>query len=108
MSESAMLELRTHEVSPESNSTSTRDSRTHHPIPATYAKDDMELWNPSSRYVDYLSEDWQEEDIWLSWKHIVSKRTIYDNSARLENASWRAWAKSKYRLKTMLPEALNW
>jgi hypothetical protein len=61
-----------------------------------------------SRYVDYLSHDWKEEDIWSSWKHIVSKGELYDNSLRLENAAWRAWTKSKYQLKAVPPENLHW
>jgi len=39
---------------------------------------------------------------------VVSRRDRYSNSVRLENASWRTWAKSKYRLRTVLPETLNW
>ena len=41
-----------------------------------------------SRHVDYLSHDWREEDIWSLWKLIVSRRGDYNNSARLEHASW--------------------
>lgn len=72
------------------------------------AEDDTAVHSQPSRHVDYLSHDWKEEDIWASWRHIVSKRKIYGNSVRLENASWRTWAKSKYRLKTVSPETLNW
>lgn len=72
------------------------------------AGDDSAIESEPTRHVDYLSHNWKEEDIWASWRHIVSKRTAYANSPRLENASWRTWAKSKYRLKTILPETLNW
>ncbi|PVH69731.1 hypothetical protein DL98DRAFT_522027, partial [Cadophora sp. DSE1049] len=61
-----------------------------------------------SRHVDYLCHDWKEEDIWSSWKHVVSKRKANSNSARLENALWRTWTKSRYRLKTVPPETLDW
>ena len=62
-----------------------------------------------SRQVDYLSHDWQESDIWSSWRYIRKERADYPhNAARLENASWRTWAKSKYKLKTITPETLNW
>jgi hypothetical protein len=61
-----------------------------------------------SRHVDYLSHIWREEDIWVSWKLIVSKRHRYENSMRLENASWRAWKQLKDKLKTVSPESLNW
>jgi len=72
------------------------------------AGDDTAIETEPTRHVDYLSHNWKEEDIWASWRHIVTKRTVYANSPRLENASWRTWAKSKYRLKTVSPEALNW
>jgi hypothetical protein len=95
-------------VSPASNSTSTNVSRPGTPDPSITAEDDTAVRNEPSRHVDYLSHDWKEEDIWSSWRHIVSKRKVYGNSARLENASWRTWTKSKYRLKTVSPETLNW
>lgn len=72
------------------------------------AGDDSAIESEPTRHVDYLSHNWKEEDIWSSWRHIVSKRNVYSNGARLENASWRTWAKSKYRLKTVSPEKLNW
>lgn len=72
------------------------------------AGDDTAIENEPTRHVDYLSHNWKEEDIWASWRHIVAKRKTYSNSPRLENASWRTWAKSKYQLKTVSPETLNW
>ena len=72
------------------------------------AGDDLAIKIEPTRHVDYLSHNWKEEDIWASWRHIVAKRKAYSNSQRLENASWRTWAKSKYRLKTVSPETLNW
>ncbi len=72
------------------------------------AEDDIALKAQPSRQVDYLSHNWREEDIWSSWKHIVSRRGDYSNSARLENASWRTWMKSKNKLSTVSPETLNW
>lgn len=70
--------------------------------------DDTAIQAQPSRQVDYLSHDWREEDIWSSWKHIVSRRKVYGERSRLENASWRTWAKQKHRLKTVSPETLNW
>ncbi|KAL8920724.1 MAG: hypothetical protein Q9172_004376 [Xanthocarpia lactea] len=70
--------------------------------------DDMDIQREPTRHVDYLSHNWKEEDIWSSWRHVVAKRKAYTNSTRLENASWRTWTKSKYRLKTVSPETLNW
>ena len=72
------------------------------------AGDDTAIENEPTRHVDYLSHNWKEEDIWASWRHIVAKRKVYSNGARLENASWRTWAKSKHQLKTVSPETLNW
>lgn len=70
--------------------------------------DDTALGIQPTRHVDYLSHDWREEDIWSSWKHIVSNREDLNNAARLENASWRTWIKAKNKLKTVSPETLNW
>ncbi|KAH8820363.1 protein phosphatase-like protein type 1 complex subunit Hex2/Reg1 [Xylogone sp. PMI_703] len=95
-------------ISPTSNSTSTNVSRPESPVPIEHAEDDTAVRIPPSKHVDYLSHNWKEEDIWSSWKHIVSKRKTYNNSARLENASWRTWMKSKNKLKTVSPETLNW
>jgi len=70
--------------------------------------DDQAIEDQPTRHVDYLSHDWKEEDIWSSWRYIVARRNVYNNSVRLENASWRTWTKAKYKLKTVSPEALNW
>ena len=72
------------------------------------AGDDSVVESEPTRHVDYLSHAWNEEDIWSSWRHIVAKRECYENWPRLENASWRTWAKSKHQLKTISPETLNW
>jgi hypothetical protein len=72
------------------------------------AEDDIAVRAQPSRHVDYLSHNWREEDIWSSWKLIVSRRGDYNNSARLENASWRTWMKSKNKLNTVSAETLNW
>jgi Fungal protein of unknown function (DUF1752) len=72
------------------------------------AEDDTSVKQEPSRHVDYLSHDWKEEDIWSSWRHIVSHRKIYGEKSRLENASWRTWAKQKDNLKTVHPQNLNW
>lgn len=79
------------------------------PEPIIYsALDDNTIKPEPTRHVDYLSHEWKEEEIWASWRYMVSKRDVYQNSARLENASWRTWAKCKYKLKTVSPEKLNW
>lgn len=76
--------------------------------PLYIAFDDNTIRHEPSRHVDYLSHNWKEEDIWSSWRYMIGKRNVYQNSARLENASWRTWAKAKYGLKTLPPEKLNW
>lgn len=72
------------------------------------AGDDTAIKSEPSRHVDYLSHNWREEDIWSSWRYVVVNRKVYGNGWRLENASWRTWAKSRSRLRTIPPETLNW
>ena len=95
-------------VSPTSKNTLTRVPRPVSPDPIKYAKDDTAVQTQPSRHVDYFSHNWKEEDIWSSWKLIVSKRKAYNNCARLENVSWRTWIKLKNKLKTVPPETLDW
>ncbi|KAL0253399.1 protein phosphatase regulator [Diplodia seriata] len=71
-------------------------------------RDDLSLRSDPSRHIDYLSQDWQEDDISSSWRHITVNRKEYGQVSRLENASWRAWAKSRFQLATVSPETLNW
>lgn len=70
--------------------------------------DDFSAKPEPSRHVDYLSHEWVEEDIWSSWRYIISKRSYYGERSREENASWRTWAKQKYKLRTIPPGSLNW
>ncbi|KAJ6035806.1 hypothetical protein N7540_000085 [Penicillium herquei] len=74
----------------------------------TPAADDTSVEDEPSRHVDYLSHDWREEDIWSSWRYVTARRNDYSNGVRLENASWRTWAKAKNNLGTISPETLNW
>ncbi|KAJ5212744.1 uncharacterized protein N7498_004390 [Penicillium cinerascens] len=74
----------------------------------TPAADDTSVEEEPSRHVDYLSHEWREEDIWASWRYVTSRRSDYSNGVRLENASWRTWAKAKHHLGTISPETLNW
>ncbi|KAF9633658.1 hypothetical protein BFW01_g4552 [Lasiodiplodia theobromae] len=85
---------------------STNTSSTPEPLPVS--EDDSAIKPEPTRHVDYLSHDWREEDIWSSWRHITTNRKTYGQRSRLENASWRTWAKAKYRLRTVSPETLNW
>lgn len=83
-------------------------SNTSTPEPLPVAEDDTAIKPEPTRHVDYLSHEWREEDIWSSWRHITTNRKTYGERSRLENASWRTWAKAKYRLRTVSPETLNW
>lgn len=98
-------------MAPIGSTTDSQSEPTTDSDPGTYlpaVSDDTAVRNEPSRQVNYLSHDWKEEDIWASWKHISSRRKVYGERSRLENASWRTWAKQKYRLKTVSPETLNW
>ncbi|EDU50920.1 conserved hypothetical protein [Pyrenophora tritici-repentis Pt-1C-BFP] len=78
------------------------------PDPHPISEDDTAVRKEPSHHVDYLSYEWREEDIWSSWRHIVEHRSVYGERSRLENASWRTWAKAQFKLKTVSPETLNW
>lgn len=104
-------ERKERQVTDDSSSTSTTTAST----PAVgksrpkKAQDDHEIEHEPTRHVDYLSHDWeQHEDIWSSWSWIAARRRKIANWERLENASWRTWTKTKYNLKTISPESLNW
>ncbi|KAG8695166.1 hypothetical protein FRC09_009356 [Ceratobasidium sp. 395] len=58
--------------------------------------------------VDYLSHNWQEEDVWKSWRSMTRHKHEIANGVRLENASWRTWWKQRNKLRTISPETLNW
>ena len=50
---------------------------------AEHAEDDTAVKQRPTHHVDYLSHDWREEDIWSSWRYIVSKRGEYTNGPHL-------------------------
>lgn len=70
--------------------------------------DDSSLSTLPRAQVDYLSHDWQEEDVWKSWRNMTRQKNEIANGMRLENASWRTWWKKRNKLKTVSPEKLNW
>ncbi|PQE18731.1 phosphatase type 1 complex subunit Hex2 Reg1 protein [Rutstroemia sp. NJR-2017a BBW] len=78
------------------------------PCDITETVDDTAVQVQPSHHVDYLAHDWPEEDLWASWKYVQSNRSAYENSRRLENASWRCWAKKRSNLKTIAPETVDW
>ncbi|WFD07898.1 protein phosphatase regulator [Malassezia vespertilionis] len=76
---------------------------------STPAPDDAQIVSKMPEIcVDYLSHEWKDEDVWNSWKAMTKKKNEISNGVRLENASWRTWAKQRGRLKTISPETLNW
>lgn len=59
--------------------------------------------------IDYLGNGWSnEDDIAASWKFMTKQKNDLINGLRLENASWRNWAKQRHNLKTVSPKTLNW
>ncbi|KAJ5160655.1 uncharacterized protein N7482_007659 [Penicillium canariense] len=98
------------ELEPDTVSDASADGATHPPAWCyhTPAADDSSVEEEPSRHVDYLSHEWREEDIWASWRYVTARKGSYSNGVRLENASWRTWAKAKHNLGTISPETLNW
>ncbi|KAF9446899.1 hypothetical protein P691DRAFT_824153 [Macrolepiota fuliginosa MF-IS2] len=77
-------------------------------VNANAIPDDNVLTTMPQGQVDYLSHDWQEEDVWRSWRNMTRQKNEITNGIRLENASWRTWWKQRNKLKTVSPETLNW
>lgn len=73
------------------DSQSTESSRTSSPSPtlAIQPVDDINLQSDPDRHVDYLSHEWSENDIWVSWRQVTKQKAFLQSGARLENASWR-------------------
>ena len=90
------------------NTPSPKTSRPKWACQSSSTEDDMAAKREPTAHVDYLSHSWAEEDIWASWRYIVTKRKVYGNSIRLENAVWRSWTKSKNKFQTIAPGQLNW
>jgi predicted component of viral defense system (DUF524 family) len=57
--------------------------------------------------VDYLSYKFDEMDLAASWRVLTKQKLTIVNGIRLENASWRTWAKQRNNLKTISPYTLN-
>jgi hypothetical protein len=93
---------------PVSTTSPTQPPRSAASYQSSSTEDDTAVRSEPTAHVDYLSHSWAEEDIWASWRYVVSKRKVYANGIRLENAVWRSWSKSKYQSKTIAPGQLNW
>lgn len=68
------------------------------PLAASIIVDDTMISQEPSRYVDYLSHRWREEDIWASWRFIVSQRSVYGPQSRLEHASSRRRSRTNHEV----------
>lgn len=58
--------------------------------------------------VDYLTHNWTDEDLASSWRVVSRHSNVSSNCSRLENASWRIWAKRRNNIPTLNPAELNW
>jgi len=72
------------------------------------AKDDSDAYLHPSKCVDYFSHQWSLEDMSTSWRHVRTREKSCKNAERLENASWRSWAKMCFGLTTVPPQTVNW
>jgi Fungal protein of unknown function (DUF1752) len=77
-------------------------------VAANSIPDDSSLSTLPRGQVDYLSHNWEEEDVWRSWRNMTRQKNEIANGVRLENASWRTWWKQRNGLGTVTPETLNW
>ncbi|KAG6877423.1 hypothetical protein C0993_007591 [Termitomyces sp. T159_Od127] len=77
-------------------------------VAANSVPDDSSVATLPRAQVDYLSHNWEEEDVWRSWRNMTRQKNEIANGVRLENASWRTWWKQRNGLGTVTPETLNW
>ncbi|KAG6878271.1 hypothetical protein C0992_008329 [Termitomyces sp. T32_za158] len=77
-------------------------------VAANSITDDSSVATLPRAQVDYLSHNWEEEDVWRSWRNMTRQKNEIANGVRLENASWRTWWKQRNGLGTVTPETLNW
>lgn len=68
--------------------------------------DDSDIRPEVTDHVDYLSYEWDMEDLHANWKHISAQKDL--RSGRVENAAWRTWNKIFLNRSTISPESLNW
>jgi hypothetical protein len=90
-------------VSQASNSISINDQTPGSVVSAEHAEDDTMAQVRPSRYVGYLFHDWKEEDVWSSWKHIVSKGELYDHSAKTGERSLASLDEVEVSVKDRAP-----
>ena len=73
-------------------------------------EDDIRLGDEPVGQVDYFGKAWKEEDIWSTWRYVVSRRRMYvlEEGLRFENASWRSWSKSRFSLPEVGQHVVGW
>ncbi|KAI0220860.1 protein phosphatase regulator, partial [Massospora cicadina] len=72
------------------------------------SNDAVESVTVPSHCVDYLTHNWEDEDLARSWRAVARQHGVGVNCARLENASWRIWCKKRNNIPTLNPAELNW
>lgn len=70
--------------------------------------DDLRVEPEATQNVDYLSFEWEGEDIWATQNYIRRRKAQLGNYRRLENALWRAWAKQEQRLPISSTRSIQW
>ncbi|TPX37979.1 hypothetical protein SmJEL517_g00402 [Synchytrium microbalum] len=63
---------------------------------------------PVAEAVDYLSYEFNIQDLHSCWRNATKHKDQIINGRRLENASWRKFFQMKFNLKTADPSILNW
>lgn len=58
--------------------------------------------------VDYFTNGWEYEDIWVTRKYICNNKDRLEGFIRLENALWRTWAKKLDNLPCFSTQTLGW
>lgn len=83
--------------------------------PTSKVYDDLDLIAQPTQNVDYLACPWHrcESDLWASRKYLEIRRKKYGDHEdqtydRLRNASWRAVAVGRLKLKKVDPQSFNW
>ena len=72
------------------------------------AFDDSSFTHDAMQNVDYLSLEWEQEDIWYTRTYIRHGKDQLKNYPRLENALWRAWKMKELRLPYFPSSLLQW
>jgi hypothetical protein len=86
--------------------TTVSDTTTSDSLLLTPVADDTSIKQEPSQHVDYLSHDWREEDIWSSWRHILSQRKAYETWHPSANPALLGLA-TKYSMPARMRSSLD-